>query len=319
MRVAVVGAGAMGSVYAGLLAGAADDLVIVDPWREHIVAVREHGLRVSGASGDRTVAVRAVGDAAEVGGTVDLVVLATKALDVERAARAAVPLLGPETLVLALQNGLGSAELVGRVIGRERLLVGIAGGFGASIRAPGWAHHEGMQVVRIGQPGGPAGARARQVVALWQAAGLPAEACDDVDRLVWEKLVCNACFSGPCGVLDTPIGMVLDDPDAWAVAAACATEAAAVARALGVALSFDDAVATARAFGERIRGARPSLLLDLRAGRPTEIAFINGAVPRAGAAVGVDAPTNATVAALVAALERSGAHRVVADTVPVAT
>lgn len=308
MRVAVVGAGAMGSVYAGLLAGAADAVWVVDPWREHIEAIREKGLRVSGASGDRTVAVAATDSAVDVG-EVDLVVLATKARDVERAARDAGPLLGPDTVVLTLQNGLGSADTVGRILGEERLLVGIAGGFGASIRAPGWAHHEGMHVVRIGEPGRVAGPRVARVVALWTAAGFHVEACDDVDRLVWEKLVCNATFSGPCAVLDTSIGGVLDDPDAWAVASACADEAATVARALGVTLSFDDPIAFARAFGERIRAARPSLLLDLHAGRPTEIDAINGAVPRAGTAAGVAAPHNATVAALVRALERSGSHR----------
>jgi 2-dehydropantoate 2-reductase len=307
VRVAVVGAGAMGSVYAGLLAGAADAVWVVDPWREHVDVIRAKGLRVSGASGDRTVAVQATDSAADVG-EVDLVVLATKAMDVEQAAHDAAPLLGPDTVVLTLQNGLGSAAAVGRILGEERLLVGIAGGFGASIRAPGWAHHEGMHVVRIGEPGRAAGPRVARVVALWTAAGFRVEACDDVDRLVWEKLVCNASFSGPCAVLDATIGDVLEDPDAWAVASACAGETAAVARALGVTLSFDDPVAFARAFGERIPAARPSLLLDLHAGRRTEIDAINGAVPPAGAAVGVDAPRNATVAALVRALERSGAH-----------
>ena len=136
MRIAVVGAGAMGSVYAGLLGDAGNEVWAVDPWKEHVAAIREHGLRVEGASGDRVVPVGATSDPAEVG-EVDLVVIATKAMQVRAAAEAARALLGPETVVLPIQNGLGSPEVVAEVLGGERVVVGIAGGFGASVVAPG--------------------------------------------------------------------------------------------------------------------------------------------------------------------------------------
>jgi 2-dehydropantoate 2-reductase len=308
MRIAIVGAGAMGSVYAGLLGSAGNEVWAVDPWPEHVAAIREHGLRVEGASGDRVVHVAATPDPAAVG-TVDLVVIATKAMHVRAAAEGARALVDADTVVLPIQNGLGSLDVVAEVLGDERVIAGIAGGFGASIVAPGHVHHHGLELVRLGERRGPASARVERIAAVWRDAGFTVATCDDVDRLVWEKLICNVCFSGTCTVLDATIGEVLDDPDAWLVASACAREAYDVAVASGVALGFDDPIAHVTAFGERIPGARPSMLLDRLAGRPCEIDVINGAIPPRAAAVGVDSPVNTVVTALVKALETRAAAR----------
>ncbi len=307
MRIAVVGAGAMGSVYAGLLADAGNDVWVVDTWAAHVAAIRRHGLRVEGASGERTVQVGATTSAEDVG-KVDLVVVATKAMDVRDAVLAARPLLGDTTVVLPIQNGLGSVEAAAEVLGGDahgddRVIVGVAGGFGASVIAPGSVHHEGMELLRLGERRGPVTSRLEGIAEVWRGAGFTVRTYDDADVLVWEKLVCNVCFSATCALLDVTIGEAMDDPCAWSVASRCAGEAYDVARALGVALPFDDPVEHVRAFGSRIPGARPSLLLDLKAGRRTEIDVINGAIPRAGRTVEVKAPVNETVTALVKALE----------------
>ncbi len=302
MRIAIVGAGAMGSVYAGLLGSAGNEVWAVDPWTAHVEAIRAGGLRVEGASGDRVAAIGATRDPGEVG-PVDLVVIATKAADVRAAAESARVLLGPDTVVLPIQNGLGSTEVVGEVLGGERVVVGVAGGFGASVVGPGHVHHHGMELIRLGEPRGPATERVERVAEVWREAGFTVRTDDDVERLVWEKLICNVCFSGTCTLLQASIGAVLDDDDAWSVAQRCAVEAYDVAIAFGIALGFGDPVEHVRAFGERIRGARPSMLLDRLAGRRCEIDAINGAIPARAAAVGLQAPVNATVAALVRAGE----------------
>jgi 2-dehydropantoate 2-reductase len=294
----------MGSVYAGLLAAAGNDVWAVDVAREHVEAIRERGLRVEGASGDRVVRLGATTDPEEAGPQ-DLVVLATKAMHVEAAASGARPLVGPETLVLTIQNGLGSAEKVARILGAERVAVGVAGGFGASLVGPGHVHHNGWELIRIGALKGPATPRLAQVAEVWRAAGFRAEACDHIDRVVWEKLICNCTFSGVCVVLERTIGEVIDDPDAWRVASTCAREAYEVARAKGLELSFDDPEAYVLAFGSRIRGARPSTLLDHLAGRRSEIGVINGAIPGAAREAGLAAPVNETVTALVLAKEHA--------------
>ncbi len=292
----------MGSVYAGLLGDAGNEVWAIDPWEEHVAAIREHGLRVEGASGDRVVTVRATSDTREVG-EVDLVVIATKAMHVRAAAESARALLGPETVVLPIQNGLGSREIVGEVLRDERVVVGIAGGFGASIVSPGHVHHHGMEVVRLGEPDRPVSRRVERIAAVWREAGFTVQAEADVERLVWEKLICNVCFSGTCTVLERTIGGVLDDPQAWSVASACAREAYDVAVASVISLGFEDPVTYTAAFGERLRDARPSMLLDRLAGRPSEIDFINGAIPPRATALGLAAPVNATITALVKAGE----------------
>ena len=300
MKIAIVGTGAMGSVYAGILGDAGNEVWAVDLWAEHVEAIRTRGLVLEGASGNRTVRLHATSDPTDVG-VCDLVVIATKAMDVEAAADAAKPLVGDETLVLPIQNGLGSADRVAAVLGEERVAIGVVGGFGASVVGPGHVHHNGWELVRLGERRGPATPRIRRIAQTWADAGFHVQVYDDVDRLVWEKLVCNVCFSATCAILERTIGGVLDDPAAWNVASSCAREAYDVARARGIGLGFDDPVAYARAFGEKIPDARPSMLLDLLAGRPSEIDVINGASPPAAHDLGLAAPVNETVTGLVRA------------------
>ncbi|HST24731.1 MAG TPA: 2-dehydropantoate 2-reductase [Gaiellaceae bacterium] len=303
MRIAIVGAGAMGSVYAGLLAAAGNDVTAVDVDAAHVEAIRAAGLRVEGASGDRIVRIGATTDPAEVG-VVDLVVIATKAFQARAAAESARQLLGEDTTVLTIQNGLGAADEVAEVVPPAQLLVGVAGGFGASIVAPGHAHHHGMELVRLGERVGPVTARTERIADVWREAGFSVRTYDDVERLLWEKLICNACYAGLCGLLETTIGEVIEDPQAWSIAVRCAQEALDVGRACGVALEIDDCATYVRDYGLAIAGARPSLLLDLLAGRPTEVEWINGSVPQRGATVGVPAPTNELITTLV--LAKSG-------------
>ena len=217
MKIAVVGTGAMGSVYAGLLASAGHEIWAVDRWHEHVDAIRERGLRVEGASGDR--------------------------------------------------------------------------------------------VVRLGERNGPVTQRTEAIAQIWREAGFTVQTYDDVDRLVWEKLVCNVAFAGPCAVLGCTIGEAIADLSAWAVASQCAREAFEVASARGISLGFDDAVEYVREYGLRIPGARASMLLDLEAGRPREIDFINGAIPPVGRDLGIATPYNETVTALVKAREAHALRR----------
>ena len=137
MKVAVVGTGAMGSVYAGLLGAAGHEVWAVDRWAEHVDAIAASGLRVSGASGDRVVEGISAGSRPADVGEADLWLIATKAADVEAVAAEIAPLLRPDDLVMAFQNGLGAGERVARHVPEDHVLVGIAEGFGSSIPEPG--------------------------------------------------------------------------------------------------------------------------------------------------------------------------------------
>ncbi len=304
MKIAIVGTGAMGSVYAGLLASAGHEIWAIDAWREHVEAMRANGLRLEGISGDRTVRVHATSDAKDAG-PCDLVILATKAMHVSQAASAIKQfLLKAETPVLSIQNGLGGPDAAASILGRERVMVGVVGGFGASMRAPGHAHHNGMELVRLGEFGGPITPRLKEVEAVWSGAGFKVKVFDDIDQLVWEKLICNCAYSGPCAISDGTIAEVMGDPDLARISAACASEAYAVAMKKNIKLGFADPVAYVRDFGSKIPNARPSVLLDLMLKKKSEIDVINGSIPRVGAQVGMAAPVNEALTLLVRARER---------------
>lgn len=303
MKIAIVGCGAMGCVYAALLGAAGHDIWAIDTWQAHVDAMRANGLRLEGASGDRTVPINASTNAADAG-ICDLVIIATKSMHVGAAAKSVLPLLGPDSVVLSIQNGLGGPDTAAQIIGRDRVMVGVVGGFGASMRGPGHAHHNGWELVRLGEFAGPITPRLEAVAEVWRSGGFRVKCFDDIDQLVWEKLICNVTFSGPCSITDRTIGEVMADPDLWTIASGCATEAFDVAKAKGVKLGFDEPVAYVRDFGSKIPNARPSMLLDHMANRASEIDAINGAIPRVGATLGVPTPVNDVVCALVRAKER---------------
>ena len=304
MKIAVVGAGAMGSVYAGLLASAENEVWAIDTWREHIDAIRESGLRIEGASGDRTVRLDATTDASEPG-PCDLVIIATKADGVASAAASIGPLLRDDTLVLTIQNGLGAAERICRHLPPDNVLLGVAGGFGASIRGPGHAHHNGMELIRLGELGGGITERLERIGGVWRDAGFNVRCFDDINQLVWEKFVCNVTYSGSCTVFECTIAGVQGNEHAWQVASNCAAEAYAAGVAKGVRFSFDDPLAHVREFGRKIPHSRPSMLQDYLAKRPSEIDAINGMVPVVAREVGTAAPYNEVVTAIVKAKERA--------------
>ena len=301
-KIGIVGTGAMGSVYAGLLGQAGNEVWALDIWDEHIDAIRKNGLRVEGISGDHTVSINATSNITDVGAC-DLVVIATKAMDVAPAAESARELLGRNTVVLTIQNGLGSSEIVADIVGREKVIAGIAGGFGASIKSPGRVHHNGMEFIHLGELSGPSTSRLEEVASVWRSAGFSVKTFNNFQQLTWEKLICNVCYSGTCTLTEMTIGEVMDDENAWQIASGCAAEAYEVAIAKGVQINFDDPVDYVRKFGAKIPHARPSMLLDYLAGRPCEIDVINGAIPVEGEKVGVATPFNTTVSALVRARE----------------
>ena len=298
MKIAIIGCGAMGSVYAALLADSGNDVWAIDTWEEHISAIRSNGLRVEGASGDRTVSMNATTNASDAG-ECELIIVATKASGVPAAAVAAKSIAGPNSIILTIQNGLGAAERIAESIDTNQVMIGVVGGFGASMKAPGHAHHNGMQLVRIGEMNGGVSDRLEKVVSAWGNAGFTAKGYPDIHQMIWEKFICNVTYSGPCALMNATIGQVQANSESWSVALSCAREADAVARAKKINLGFNDVETYVRDFGANMPDARPSMLLDHMAQRPSEIDGINGAVPTEAAKIGMTAPINALVSSLI--------------------
>lgn len=304
-KIAIVGVGAMGGIYAGLLADAGNEVWAVDVWQDHVDAITSKGLRVEGASGDRTVtSVHATTKLAEAG-QCDLYIIATKADGVAPAAQAIKPLAGPQSVVLTIQNGLGAAERIQQYMPLDNVLLGVAEGFGASIKGPGHVHHNAMKRIRIGECSGGMTDRLQAVEKIWQDAGFNVQAYADIEQLIWEKFVCNVTFSAPCTTFNKTIGEVMADPASWHIAMNCGREAFACGKAKGVNFTFDDVDAYITDFGSKMPDARPSMLLDHLNKKRCEIDAINGMVPVVGRELGIPTPYNDVVSDAVRAREEA--------------
>lgn len=303
LRICVIGAGAMGGLYAALFAEAGHDVLALDVWQEHVDQINSVGLKVTGASGERIVeGVRASSDPLDAANR-DLYIVATKGHGVESAAQALADVMPAEALVLTIQNGLGASERLSQYLPMDNVLIGVAEGFGASVAGPGVLHHSAMKLVRLGEIDGGMTDRLKNLEQLWQGAGFNVQAFADIQQLIWEKFVCNVALSGPCALFDCSIGELHDNDDSREVSRGCLLEAYEVGQREGIAFSFTDPVDYLDKFVALMPASKPSLQQDVAARRPSEIDAINGMVPVLGKKHGVPTPYNTTVSALVRSLE----------------
>ena len=298
MKIAIVGTGAMGSVYASLLAKAGHEVWAIDTWQEHIDTIATSGLSVSGASGSYVIDSLHVGHSPRDAGACDVWVIATKASAVDEVASEIAPLLEPGTVVMAFQNGLGAGERVARHIPQEHIVIGIAEGFGSSIPEPGHVHHEGMRLIRIGEMHGGMTDRVQRIEQAWADAGFNVRAFADVTLMIWEKFLCNVTLSAPCAVFDVTVGELMSNPEAWKVALGCTAEAYRLGVAKGIEFTFDDPLQYVTDFAATIPNASPSMRLDHLARRPSEVEAINGQVVTLSHELGLQTPYNETLCAI---------------------
>ena len=199
---------------------------------------------------------------------------------------------------MPFQNGLGAGERVARHIPEEQIVIGIAEGFGSSIPEPGSVHHNGMRLIRIGEMRGGLTERVQQVEQLWRDAGFNVRAFADIDRMIWEKFLCNVTLSAPTAAFDVTVGELMANPETWAVALGCMMEAYRLGTASGVTFSFDDPVRYVTDFSATIPNASPSMRLDHLARRRSEIDVINGQVVERSRELGLEAPYNESLCAV---------------------
>jgi 2-dehydropantoate 2-reductase len=299
MKIAIVGTGAMGSVYASHLGKSGHEVWAIDIWQEHIDAIASAGLSVSGASGSFVVDNLHIGRSPGDAGPCDVWMIVTKASAVEKVAAEIAPLLQPDSVVMAFQNGLGAGERVAAHIPQEHIVIGIAEGFGSSIPEPGHVHHEGMRLIRIGEMHGGLTDRVLRLEQLWRDAGFNVKAFADVTLMIWEKFLCNVTLSAPCAAFDVTVGELMANAEAWKVALGCTAEAYRLGVAQGIQFPFDDPLQYVTDFAATIPNASPSMRLDQLAQRPSEIDVINGRVVTLGRELGIETPYNESLYAIV--------------------
>lgn len=301
-KIVTIGSGAMGSIYSVLMADAGHDVTVIDADAAHIDAIRRNGLRVEGASGDRTLKIAASTDIADAE-PADHVIIATKYDGVADAARQALQVMRDNTDLVTVQNGLGSAQIVADIVGADRLSMGVVGGFQANLKGPGHSFHNGMEMVRFGSYANHDEARLNRIADIWKSSGFDAKVFDDIHKMVWDKLLINCAVNGPCAVTDLRVGPLLADPNGRQISHGCITEAFNVAQAKGISLSVEDPIAYLEGYAERMPNGFPSTAQDHAARKKGEVDAINGAIPREAAPLGIETPMNSFVRTLIKARE----------------
>jgi 2-dehydropantoate 2-reductase len=295
MRIAVFGTGGVGGYFGGRLAEAGCSVVFIARGA-HLEAIRREGLRVESVAGDFVVSPAEATDSPESVGPVDVVLVAVKGWQVPEAATAMVPLVGAESIVVPLQNGVEAADQLAAVLGSGRVLGGLCRII-SYVSGPGRIRHAGVDpTLELGEREGPDRGRASGLLAAFgKAKGVAARLAEDIEVAVWEKFLFIAPLGGVGAVTRTTADVFRAVPETREMLAEAMREVLHLARARGVAIR-DDAVERALRYIDTLpEGSIASMHRDFLAGRPSELESLNGAVVRLAREAGVPAPVNGNI------------------------
>ncbi len=305
MRVAVLGAGAMGSIFGAALARSGADVIFFDNRPDVAEAINHDGLRLSGALGDITLKLPATTDPSALG-KVDVALVLVDSGATAQVAEIAAQCLNDGGYALTLQNGIGNWEALAERLGGGRVLAGSTFNSGASLR-PGRTAHTNLGSTAIGEIDGSISERALAIARLFEAAGLPFEVSDNVNGHVWSKFVHNCAINPVAALTGLRSGEIARTKSAAAILDGLLEEILAVVAAVGIKLPESDPGTHIRDHcWERYNA--PSMLQHLRSGRRTEIDALNGALVRRAKELGIPTPVNETIVFAIQGREAANAR-----------
>lgn len=304
MKVVIIGAGAMGSVYGGFLAEAGNEVYFLDVFKEHVDNINKDGLWMEGTSGDRYIkGIKATSNPEEVG-IVDLAIVFVKSTITDIAIKQNQAVIGENTIVLTLQNGLGNIEKLETVVKKEQIISGTTS-HGANLLGPGRIKHAGHGATVIGELNGEVTERIKKVQKVFEDAKLaPVQVSTNVMGLIWDKVLVNVGINPLTALTGLRNGQLLDYPETEWISENAVAEAAKVAEAAGIVLVTPNPVEhfreVAKVTGENIS----SMLADVNNKRRTEISNINGAIVRLGKEYNIPTPINEVITNLILLKEK---------------
>ena len=302
-KIAVVGAGAMGSLFGGLLCEGGLDVALIDIWGEHVDTINRNGLKIVGHGGDRFIPIVATTDPSRLD-PVDVVLVQCKATETTVAVKNAFNIFKEDTVAISFQNGLGNEEVIGEVIGMDRVLGGVTAQ-GASMVEAGVVMNYSDLPSHIGEMVGGSSERSERIAAAFSEAGLQTDASENILYDIWKKLLANIALSPTCAVANLTINEVMGLPELRETSFEALSEAAVVAKAEGLDLDVNETKEVLMQIsGQGGTGDnKSSLCVDILNQRPSEIDFINNAVVKLGRKHNIPTPVNKTLVAVVKGLE----------------
>jgi len=290
MRIAVMGAGGQGGLFGSLLSQAGHDVTLIARGR-NLEAIKNNGLKLrSKIFGDFTVQVKAT-DNPESVGEVYLILFCVKNYDLKIAIEQIKPMIGPETTVLTVQNGVEAPDRIGDIIGSEHVVAGVSR-TNSQLVAPGEVNHNGGKSLVFGEFSGEISPRVEKLEKAFRKAGFEASASDKIKSVLWNKLTTLSGLQGVVCLTRSSIGTVRDHEETWELMRRVMLETAKVALAEGVVISEDSIDARLNSIARMPPEIKPSMMADLEAGRRIELETFNGAIVRIGKKHGVDTPLN---------------------------
>lgn len=302
MKIAIVGVGAMGGLFAYWFSRSGYNPWLLDTCQQLVDVIKKDGLKVEDGQGTHRVSFQTVTTKPEEIGIVDLVVVFVKAYDTEKAMRGAVSLMGEETVVLTLQNGLNNMETIAGIAGKNRTIGGMTA-HGATRLSHGHIRHAGVGETIIGSLKGIAVKGLGKTKNVLDTSGIKTRLTDDMEGMIWSKLIINAAINPLTALTRLTNGDIVDHSGLRDVQVRVVEEACAVARAKGMTIHYRNPLEKIKDVCKHTASNQSSMLQDVLNGKKTEIDYINGAIAFEGRKHGVSTPYNDILTRLVKALE----------------
>jgi 2-dehydropantoate 2-reductase len=301
MKITIVGAGAMGSLFGAMLSQDGQEVLLVDKRCEQVEAINRNGITILYPDGsEERIKARAACEPVEAGDA-DLVILLVKSYDTEQALQDCLSVIGSHTTVLTLQNGLGNIEKISSIVGQGRVIAGTTS-YGCCALGPGRIALSNRGEVTLGEIDGQLSARIQELAGLFQARGIQVQLSDNIAGVIWTKLAVNVGINAITAITSLKNGQLLAQKETQQLMELAIEELLQVARCRGITL-LADPVLLARQVAQSTFSNKSSMLQDLECGRKTEIDSINGAVAAEGGKAGVETPVNQVLTLLIKILE----------------
>jgi len=308
LKIAIIGAGAMGSIFGSMLSNVSE-VFLIDINDEHVEEIRKNGLKVENVDGSSdTFRLMITNRPGEIADKFELVIIFTKSYNTRDAVHTASSILGPGGTALTLQNGIGNLEVMHQVLGFEVSVAGVTS-HGGTYLGPGHVRHAGIGPTHIANVPSKK-TLIQKIAAIFNAAGIETFLSDNVNSLIWGKLVINVGINALTGICRVPNGVIGKVSECADIMKEAVFEAVAVADALGMMLPYDDPVEQVKKVCEATAENRASMLQDILKGARTEIDAINGAIVEKADILGISTPVNRFLTRIIKAIEATENFRI---------
>lgn len=301
MKIAIIGAGAMGSLYGGYLSRAGEEVYLVDVWQSHVDEVNNNGLVIKEKEDEIIAYPKAFSKAEEIG-SVDLAIIFVKSILTEKALASNKAILGNDTLVMSLQNGYGNIEQIEKYVKGENIIAGTTA-HGATMLGPGKVKHAGSGITHIGWVKNNNNDSIDKIATTLKRAGFDTNVSDNVMELIWSKLIINVGINALTAILEVENGKLLNMNETKYLMKLAVEEAINVAETLGIKFNKDETIQKVEQVAYNTSGNKSSMLQDILNKRKTEIDTINGAIVKEGMKHFVKTPVNTVLLNIIKAKE----------------